>query len=296
MVSCKDHHHLPRKSKYLLLSIVLNLLVALAQGVVGAVSGSLSLLSDGLHNLSDVISLLISYSAQKLSGRSFTHRETFGFKRAEILAATINAAILIAVAVGISNSAIVRLWQQAPMEIDASWVISMAALGMVVNGLCAFLIRPEDSGNLNLRSAYLHLLADMLTSLAVLVAGIGMYYFIAIFLVYSSWDLLLQTLGVLMQFAPRELSLEAVEQSICRYPEIDNIHHVHCWQLNEKEVHFEAHLDFKKDLPLSEVSRITRDIGKELEEKYGISHSILQAEIGMDHQKDLIVLKCPSPH
>jgi cobalt-zinc-cadmium efflux system protein len=302
MAHCTAAHSQREGSHKLILSIVLNFFTALVQAVAGLASGSLALVSDAAHNFSDVISLIVSYIAQQLSGRSSTSQQTFGFKRAEIIAAMINSSSLFGVAFVICHSALERLWQ--PVEIHSNVVIWFAGLGIVVNASCALLLKPHSSHNLNMKSAYMHLVSDMVTSIAVLLGGVCIYLYgwtwidsllsmvISLYLVYSAWGILLQATRVLMQFSPREISLDAVGQTIVRYPEIANIHHVHCWQLNDKEIYFEAHLDFHEDLPLSRVSTIIKEIGEELEKTHKITHTILQAEIGMDDGKELIARKC----
>jgi cobalt-zinc-cadmium efflux system protein len=296
MANCP--HSQSTGSSQIKVAIVLNLISALLQAIVGIASGSLALLSDAAHNFSDVASLIISHLAQRIAKRSYTPQQTFGFKRAEILAAFINSASLIAVAIFICHSAIRRWWE--PVEIHSSWVIAFAALGVLVNGLCAVLIKPHSTHSFNMRSAYLHLLSDMVTSIAVLLGGICMYFYgwtwidgilsiaISLYLVYTASELLRQTIRVLMQFSPADFSLEELEKTISKFPQIANIHHVHCWQLNEKEIHLEAHLDFREDIPLSEVCAAIEEINKVLEFRHKITHTTLQAEIGTDDTKELL--------
>ncbi len=291
------HHNNGEAGKKLRISIALNFATALLQIIVGLFSGSLALISDAIHNFSDVASLLISYIAQNLATRGATPSQTFGFRRAEILAAFINASALIGVAVVICFVAISRFWQ--PVAIKSTWVFAFAGLGVLVNGLGARLLKPHTHHNLNLKSAYFHLLADMTTSIAVMLNAVLIYIFewalldsllslgIALFLVYTAWDLLMQALRVLMQFSPREISLGEVERCIRQHSAIENAHHLHCWQLTDQQIHLEAHLDFKEDLPLSEVSKISEEIKTTLE-KMGITHIILQAEIGAEHSKELL--------
>ena len=152
-----------------------------------------------------------------------------------------------------------------------------------------------------MRSAYLHLFTDMITSIAVMAGGIAMYFWqifwldsvlsilIAVYLVLSSWDLLLKTLRVLMQFTPGDVDIKEIEKAIIAIPQVENVHHVHVWQLNENETHFEGHVDFKSDLVLSEITKICCVISDLLKEKFNIGHSIIQPEFGMDDAKGLVV-------
>ncbi|MFC1516439.1 cation diffusion facilitator family transporter [Thermodesulfobacteriota bacterium] len=293
------HDHGDMKGKKLGISIVLNVLITIAQVIGGFVSGSLSLLSDATHNFSDVISLFISYIANQLAKRRYTPQQTFGYKRAEIIAALINGATLLAIAVMLVREAMSRFKQ--PVEIESSWVIALAALSILVNGVSVLLLRRDASESMNIRSAYLHLFSDMITSVAVLLGGMAMYYYhlywidsalsilIAAYLVYSSSGLLMQTLGVLMQFAPPGVDLNAIENEILQFPNIKNIHHVHLWQLTDQEIHFEAHIDFKADIKLSEAAEITQAVAQLLRRKFRIRHVILQPEIESDDSKRLIV-------
>ncbi len=293
------HDHGDLKGKKLGISILLNLLITVAQVAGGLVSGSLSLLSDAVHNFSDVLSLFISYIANLLTKRRSTVRETFGYRRAEILAAMINAATLLGIAILLVKEALLRL--QHPEPIESVWVIGLAAFSIVINGGSVLLLKHDASDNLNIRSAYLHLFTDMLTSIAVLLGGIGMHYYnlfwidsvlsilISIYLVYSSWGLFWQTVRVLMQFAPPEIDCHAIEEAAKEFPAIENIHHLHVWQLNDKEIHFEAHVDFHEDLNLSDINRVLDGFCQMLREDFGITHTVLQPEFEVDDAKEMIV-------
>ncbi len=293
------HDHGNIKGKKLGISILLNLFITVAQAIGALVSGSLSLLSDALHNFSDVIALIISYIADKLTQKDFTQKQTFGFKRAEVIAALINAASLIVIAIMISKEAIVRF--NEPAIIDSFIVIVLAGASILVNGGSALLLKKEAKDNMNMRSAYLHLLSDLFSSVAVLIGGICMSYYqvfwidsvlsigIAIYLIYSSLGLLLKTLRVLMQFSPSNIDLDEIETEVVQHPHINNIHHLHLWQLNDKDIHLEAHLDFNEDIKLSEVSQVIQSVRGILRDKFAIEHVILQPEFGVQDEKDLIV-------
>ena len=171
------HHHVKGDSKgrSLGISILLNLLITVAQVIGGIVSGSLALLSDALHNFSDVLSLVISFVANKLTKKKASTKKTFGYKRAEIIAAFINAATLVVVAIILIIEAIERL--QHPQEIGSDLVIWLSVLGILANGFSVWLLRGDTENNMNMKSAYFHLLTDMMASVAVLVGGILMKFF-----------------------------------------------------------------------------------------------------------------------
>ena len=296
------HHHHSLKGKKLSWAIALNLFITVCQAVAGVLSGSLSLLSDALHNFSDVISLIISAIAERLTQKKFSMEQTFGYKRAEIIAALINASTLLGIAFLICKEAVLRLIH--PEQVHSPTVIALAALSIFVNAASVLLLQKDAKNSLNIRSAYLHLFSDMLTSVAVMLGGVAIYWLkaywidsllsmlIAIYLVLTSWKLVMQTLKVLMQFAPSHLSIKDIEREILGFDQIQNVHHVHLWQLTDQEVHFEAHLDFKEDLRLSKASEIVGDIRKQLATKFQINHSVLQAEIGVNDSKQLVTEQC----
>lgn len=300
------HCHHPPAGSRLVWIIGINALIAITQTVTALWSGSLSLLSDAVHNFGDMLSLVISYTAEKLSRRSRTPQETFGHQRAEIIAAFINSALLVVVAVLICQKAVERIG--SPVAINAPMVMAFAALGILGNGACVLMIKDKAHDKLNLRSAYLHLFSDMLTSVAVLLGGAGMYFFgfhwldsilsiaISIYLICLTWGLLLQTIRVLMHFTPSHIDLKAIETAMLEHPTVANIHHVHIWQLNDHDVHFEAHIDFKKDILLSEACQIIHSLQALLKSRFHIQHIILQPEVGIADSKDLIVESCHDRH
>ncbi len=293
------HHHGDLKGKKLGISVLLNVLITVAQIIGGLVSGSLSLLSDALHNFSDVIALVISYIADKLTQREYSQEQTFGYKRAEIIAALINAASLIAIAIGLVKEAIVRF--NEPVVIESTLVIALAAFSILVNGGSVLLLKKDSENNMNIKSAYLHLMTDMISSVAVLAGGVVMFFWkvywidsvlslmIAAYLIFGSLGLLLKTLKVLMQFAPSGIDLESIKIAVVKNPDVENIHHIHIWQLNDSDIFFEAHVDFVEDLQLSQICQELSRIRKLLKESFSINHVTIQPEYGVKDKKHLVV-------
>ena len=292
-----SHHHLSGRN--LLFSSVLNVIITCAQVIGGLISGSLALLSDALHNFSDVLSLLISYIASLLSKREASDSKTFGYKRAEIIAAFVNSATLIVVAVILIIEAIKRF--SSPEEIGSNLVIIMSLLGILVNGFSVLLLRRDSGRNMNMKSAYLHLLTDMMASVAVLTGGLLMKFFawywvdplltvfIGIYLIYMGYDLLKSSTKVLMLFTPDTIEIQEIVAEITQLESVKNVHHVHIWQLNEDELHLEAHIDFTEDIALSEFDRILEKIENRVYEKFGINHVNIQPEYGKCDSKSVIV-------
>jgi len=271
----------------------------LAQIIGGLLSGSLALLSDALHNFSDVLSLVISYGASRLGQRKASSLKTFGYKRAEILAAFINAATLMVVAIILMKEAVERLMN--PQEIESNLVIWLALIAIAGNGFSVLLLKKDADHNMNMKSAYLHLLTDMMASVAVLIGGILMKYFeiywvdailtmiISIYLIYMGYDLLKESTKVLMLFTPKSVVIQEIVESICTIDQVKNVHHVHIWQLNEEEVHMEAHIDFKNDILLSEFDKILDEIEEHVYHKHGINHVNIQPEFDKCDSKSVIV-------
>ncbi|WP_298340839.1 cation diffusion facilitator family transporter [uncultured Algibacter sp.] len=293
------HNHNDLKGRNLIISIFLNIAITIAQVIGGLLSGSLSLLSDALHNFSDVVSLIISYIANRLVKKKASSKKTFGYKRAEILAAFINAATLIIVAVLLIIEAVERF--QNPQEIASNLVIWLSVVAILGNGFSVLLLKKDSEANMNMKSAYLHLLTDMMASVAVLVGGLLMKYYelywvdsvltfaIAIYLVWMGWDLLKNSTKVLMLFTPDTIPVQNIVDEINAFDTIKNVHHVHVWQLNEDEIHLEAHIDFHEDISLSRFDEILQEIEGLVFSKYDINHVNIQPEYGKDDAKEVIV-------
>jgi len=293
------HHHREQRGKNLLISILLNVVITVAQVIGGIISGSLALLSDALHNFSDVLSLLISYLANRFTKKKASVKRTFGYKRAEIMAAFVNSATLIVIAVILIKEAIERFMDPEP--IAPALVIWLSALGILVNGFSVLLIKKDAGHNMNMRSAYLHLLTDMLASVAVLIGGVLMYYFqlywidpaltiiIGLYLIYMGYDLLKSSTKVLMLFTPEQIEVEDIVNLISVDKAIKNVHHVHIWQLNEMEIHLEAHIDFHENISLQEFDVILQEIEENVRREFRITHISIQPEFGKCHTSQLIV-------
>jgi cobalt-zinc-cadmium efflux system protein len=293
----KTGHHHEVSGKNLGLAILLNLFITLAQAIGGIISGSMALLSDAAHNFSDVLSLVISFLANRLAKRGATEKETFGLRRSEILAAFINSATLIVIAILILSEAIQRLI--SPVAISAGLVIYLAIAGILVNGVSALFLRNDSHQNMNMRSAYLHLFTDMLTSVAVLLGGIAIKYLnwnwidgvfsivIAIYLIYMSLGIFRSSLRIIMQFTPEGIDINKIAVEIEMIHGVKNIHHVHVWQINEHNLMFEAHIDMSEDIKISSFESILNEIESVLK-KNGITHSTIQPEFSADDKKKII--------
>ena len=297
-----NHHNHSHESqgKNLVISIFLNLLITIAQVIGGIISGSLALLSDALHNFSDVLALTFSWFATKLSKKEASLNQTFGYKRAELIAAFVNAITLIVVAVFLIYGAISRFFH--PESIEFNLVIWIALLSIILNGSSVLLLKKDADHNLNMKSAYLHLLTDMMASIAVFVGGILMKYFgwfwvdsvltllIGFYLIYVSYDLIKASTKMLMLFTPDKIDIKEIIFEVHKIKSVSKLHHIHVWHLNDDELHLEAHLDCSSDLKLSEFNSLLHEIEQLLLEKFHINHVNIQPEFKKDEDsKDFIV-------
>ena len=297
-----NHKHTPHtheiSGKNIGLTVFLNILITVSQVVGGVISGSVALLTDALHNFSDVIALLLSYFTNRLAKKKTTEKQTYGFKRAEILSAFVNSVTLIAIAIFLIVEAVERFLNPQPVKSDL--VIYFALGSIIVNFISALLLKNDAKESMNMKSAYLHLLTDVMTSVAVMIGGILMKYFdiyridsilsiaIALYLIFSSYKLLFASIKILMQFTPQNIHITNLQDQILCIIDIKNIHHVHFWQLNDKDLFFEAHIDLEKNITISEFQIILSKIEAILKH-HKITHCNIQPEYNRPDAKNLII-------
>lgn len=280
-----QHQHTGRN---LAITVILNGIITISQFIGGIISGSLALISDALHNLSDVVSVILAYMAHRIGLRPQTQKSTFGYKRAEILAAFINAITLIAISVYLLIEAGKRFLK--PQEVDFLWMLGLGFLGLLANGFSVFILHGNKDENLNIRAAYLHLIGDALTSLAVIAGAVCIWLFqvywidplvtvlISVYIFVHTFKILKESVGILMQFAPAEIDQAEVIQVLQEIHEISSVHHVHLWQLADHQVYFEAHLVLCENLPVSESHVITQKAKQLLSSRFNINHTTFQYE------------------
>lgn len=267
--------------------VLLNAFITVAEVVGGILSGSLALLSDAVHNLSDTAAVVLAYIANKIAGKAKDAKRTYGYKRAEILAAFINSAVLLAISLVLLFEAYKRL--RAPEVIDGTLMIAVALIGLLADLLSVFLLQKDAHKSLNIKASYLHLISDTISSVGVLAGGIAIKLWeivwvdplvtilIALYVAKETIEVLRKTINILMQSAP-PLDFAAIQAELMKVEKVKNIHHVHSWMVDEKTIHFEAHIDLD-DMLLSEVEKVYDRIEAILKGRYGISHVTLQAEV-----------------
>jgi cobalt-zinc-cadmium efflux system protein len=280
--------------------ILLNVIITVSQIVGGIVGNSMALISDAMHNFSDVAALIISLIAIVLAKKAATYSKSFGYKRAEVLAAFINSAVIIAVACYIIVESVQRLQISREIEINNDLVIWLAGIAIVANGLSVWFLAKDSKHNMNMKSAFLHLLSDTLFSAAVLGGGLAIKYYgvtwvdgalsilIGIYLIITSWKLLWKSAKILLQFVPEGIDIPQLIKKVEELNEVENIHHIHVWQLDEDTVHFEAHVDLSEDLNVSRTHEIQEKIKDLLHSNFSIGHITLQFEHGLHEDRKLL--------
>jgi cobalt-zinc-cadmium efflux system protein len=278
--------------------MLLNFLITIAEIIGGIFSGSLSLISDALHNFSDGIAIIITYIAMKLGKKPKTLKYTFGLKRAEILAAIINSSTLIVISFFLIKEAIDKIINPTP--ITGYLMLIVATIGLIANIAGTLLLKKGAKNSMNMRAAYLHLFSDAISSLAVIIGAIFIIYFqvywidpiltilISLYILKEAYSITKEAVEVLMMAAPEGIDANNIKSEVEAFKGVVNIHHLHLWKLNDNTIHFEAHIEVKDDL-ISNLMPLKEEIEELLEHKFGIEHTTIQFEIG-DCNQELIVI------
>ncbi len=293
-----DHHHSAETSTArLLVTMLLNFFITIIEIIGGIFSGSLSLLSDAFHNFSDGIAIIISYIAIKLSKKPRSLKYTFGLKRAEILAAIINSSALIIISFFLIKEAFDRLYN--PSTINGSLMLIVAAGGLIANLVGTVLLKKGSDKNLNLKAAYLHLIGDAVSSLAVIIGAVFIIYFniywldpiltilISLYIFKEAYGIVKEALDIIMMSSPAEIDVQYLSELVKSIPGIKNIHHVHLWKLNDTDIHFEAHVETDNIL-IGDTNIMQKRIKELLHEKFEITHTTLQFECNNCAVKELV--------
>jgi len=293
-----SHDHSGLNQKNLLTVTLLNFIIAVVEIVGGIFSNSIALLSDAVHNLGDAFAILIAYLAHRISKRQPDSHRTFGTKRVEIFAALFNAVVLIVITGYLLIEAYQRFFEPAPIK--GAIMFFVALIGLMANILAMYLLRRDARKNINIRAAYLHLLGDSLSSVAVIIGSALVYFFdyfwvdplitglIGIYILKHAFVILKEVFDILMQSSPRGVDIKQIQIEIERLPQILNIHHVHIWNLTDTEIHFECHIDLHEDISISKSVVIRKEIEDLLKKKFHISHCTIQFEFNTCVDKKLI--------
>ncbi|MEI7435976.1 MAG: cation diffusion facilitator family transporter [bacterium] len=269
-------------------AIALNTLIVVVEVIGGMVSGSLALLSDAVHNLSDVIALIIALVARRLGRRPPSNRHTYGLGRVEVMAALFNSATILVVGTLIIHSAVARLMHPSP--ILSGVMLTVAVVGLAANLFSVLLLRGHSHGDMNMQAAMLHLLQDTLSSAAVVVAALlaswkyGPYLdpvvsmLVVALVLASGWRLLRDAIRVLLEGTPDGLDLKELQQDVQQLVPGCDLHHIHVWELRPNQRMLTAHLRVA-DERLSNLEPVLQQVRARLQTRWAISHSTLEPEI-----------------
>ena len=286
------------RGKRLLIAVALNVGITVAQIVGGLISGSLSVLADAAHNASDAATLGISYGAWRLSRRKADERRTFGYKRAETVGAIINLTTLFVIALYLLYEAVDRFFN--PQEVGGWVMIIVGAIAAVEDALSVWVLS-KDQGSLNMKSAFLHMIADTMATVGVIVGGILILLFditwvdplitalIAVYIYVHGFREIRKTISVLMESAPKDFDFEGMVRAMKGFEGVEDIHHVHVWRPDEERLALEAHVAIS-ERDLAKADGLKRRIKSLLQERFGIEHATLEVEHAgsVDHDRAVI--------
>ena len=291
----QHHHHGPESDRGLLVAVGINVLLTLAQVMGGIISGSLSLIADALHNLSDAASLGIALFARTLSRKPADEFKTFGYQRAEVIAALINLTLLVTISLYLIYEAI---WRIVEPQVITGWIIILVAgIALIIDMITALITFRMSKDSINMKAAFLHNLSDALASIGVIMAGtlILLYewywvdtlitFLIAGFVLWQGLTLLPKTIHLLMEGTPEELSSEDIKLSAEKINQVEDVHHIHIWHLDEHRIALEAHVVVTAD-KLKEVEVIKDQLKLLLKDEFNITHSTLEFESHIDANCD----------
>ncbi|NWG02859.1 MAG: cation transporter [Syntrophaceae bacterium] len=277
-----DHH-----AKNIGWAILINIGITVAEAIGGTLSGSLALLSDAGHNLSDVISLVLSFLGEKLSEKKATRRHTFGFKRTQIFTALINSLSLVGIAFFIVMEALKRI--SSPPELSLGLMLGIATIGLIGN-LFSMVILGKKESNLNIKAAYLHLFYDAISSLAVIGSGLLIYLtgwviadlivslLIAGMVLWSGLGVIKKTIHIFMQGVPEHLEFDKILQDILGVSGVKSVHGLHIWSIDSNDVFLSCHICMDVSDRKGNTDRIIQEINQMLQENHRIRHTVIQME------------------
>lgn len=269
-------------------TIVVNVVITAAEFIGGFLSGYLALVADAFHNLSDVASLLLAYFGEISSRKPATKQSTYGFKRIEVMTAFISAVALVVIAVYIFYEAYDRIIN--PLEISKPvLILVIAGIGLAGNILSVWLLHPSKDKTLNIKAAFLHMLYDAISSVAVIIGAVFILktgwtiidpilaIIIGLMILWSSFDVLKEATMIFMEAVPKRLNIDEVYDEIIKHPVIQDAHHLHVWSLSSTSVAMSCHICIDPG-EYDKSPQVIRDLNVMLHDKFHIEHSTIQSE------------------
>ena len=271
----------------LALSLGLTLLFVFIEAIAGIVGNSLALLTDAAHNFTDVIALGLSWYAIRLTTRPANGRRTYGYHRAGILVALLNSTTLAVISLGIFFEAYRRFMN--PPQVQSGILITVGLVAVVINVVTALLVRKGSESDLNLRSTFLHLMGDVLSTIGAVIAGVVIYFtganwldpfvsvLIGFLILYNAWGILRDSVNILLEATPRDIDTGSLVRDVLEVKGVLGVHDLHIWSLTQNLRTMSAHI-LTDDLPISAGAEIQGQINEIVYHRYNIAHATLQLE------------------
>jgi len=271
----------------LALSLLLTLAFVFIEAIAGLIGNSLALLTDAAHNLTDVIALGLSWYAIRLTSQPANGRKTYGYHRAGILVALLNSTTLVVISLGIFYEAYRRFTN--PPEVESGILIGVGLIAVVINIVTALLVKQGSEHDLNMRSAFLHLMGDVFSTIGAVIAGVIIYFtnanwldpfvsvLIGFLILYNAWGILRDALDILLEATPRDVDTNKLVHDVMQVSGVLGVHDLHVWSLTQNLRTMSAHV-LTNDLPISDGADIQRQINEIVYHRYNIAHATLQLE------------------
>lgn len=284
-------------SKKFLWVTLFNLLITLVEFIGGLVSGSLALLSDAVHNLGDAGAILLSFFAHLWSRKNKDTKKTFGYQRAEVLAAFTNAVALILISAFLVVEAIERF--QKPTQITGNLMLIVSIIGLLGNFVSMLVMHADSQHNMNVKSTFLHMMSDAISSVGVIIAAVVIKFtqinwidpvmtiIVALLVLREAVKIVRDSINILMESNPN-LDLQDVKETILACGPVKNVHHMHVWKLADDQIMLDAHINVDNDFSVRELENIYDKISRELYNKFKINHATFQAECGRGLDEKII--------
>lgn len=281
------HEHHAAVSRKLTIATIANVIIVVAELVVGFGVGSLALIGDALHNLTDAAALVLALIAVRLERRPATTAKTYGYQRAGILAAFVNSGLLLVLTGIVVKEAIERL--RAPQAVGTGAMLITATLALIVNAATAISLRSEGRHDVNIRSAVIHMIGDAVSSAGIIAGAIlirmtgAMEWdaivslFIGVLILWSSWGVLKESVNLLLEGTPSGIDAEEVSRTIGAIDGVLGVHHLHIWAIGAANASLSCHL-MVGDVPVRSTGKLLDDVNAMLARDYGIAHTTIQFE------------------
>lgn len=283
--------------RYLIVT-VFNIIITVAEFIGGFMSGSLALISDAVHNLSDVGSIILAFIANLIARRQKNTRKTFGYERAETLAAFTNGIILIVISIYLFIEAIRRFSNPEPIQGKIMFIVSL--IGLAGNVISMLVMMIDAKGSLNAKAMFLNMASDALSSIAVVIGSIVISIWnitiidpiltllASVLLLWEAFKVTMKATNILMEGNPN-IDLNEVNAILTSFPEVKNVHHVHVWQYSDDIIMLDAHINVSKKMRIEDLEALYSEIEKKIKKELGISHITLQAECERGKNEKMIV-------